>query len=414
VVSREGIAVDPGKVKEVLEWKPPTTVSEVQSFLGLTGYYKRFILSFSKIAKPITELLMKGKKYVWSEACDKAFKHLKKLLTTSPVLAQPDTTEPFDVYCDASGTGLGGVLMQEGQVILYSSRQLRHHEEHYLTHDLELVAVVMALRMWCHYLLGNVVYIYTDHKSLKYIFTEPDLNMRQRRWLELIKNYELEVHYHSGKANVVADTLSHKANCNCLPAVRLTGEESSTRVLPNLPLFNITLMPTLRTEIIAAQKDDEGMDRIKRRMQDGDPKVACFHEDAEGTLWFKERLVVPRREALKKKILDEAYTLRYSIHPGSTKMYHDLRQQFWWTRMKRETARYVSECDTYRKVRADYMKLERLLQPVSIPEWKWDDISMNFIVGLPLMAHKLDSIWVIVDRLSKSAHFIPVHTRYNV
>jgi hypothetical protein len=157
-------------------------------------------------------------------------------------------------------------------------------------------------------------------------------------------------------------------------------------VLPNLSLLNITLTPTLRDEIIAAQKDDKGMDHIQRRMQDGDPKVICFREDAEGTLWFKERLVVPRREALKKKILDEAQTSRYSIHPGSTKMYHDLRQQFWWTRMKHETTRYVSKCDTCQKVKADYMKPGGLLQLLSILEWKWDDISMDFIVGLPLMA----------------------------
>jgi hypothetical protein len=152
--------------------------------------------------------------------------------------------------------------------------------------------------------------------------------MRQRRWLELIKNYELEVHYHLGKANVVADALSRKAHCNYLPVICLTGEESSTRVLPNLSLFNITLMPTLRAEIIAAQKDDEGMGHIKKRMLEGDPKVTCFREDAEGTLWFKERLVVPEREALKKNILDEAHTSRYSIHPGSTKMYNGMRQQF--------------------------------------------------------------------------------------
>jgi transposase InsO family protein len=123
---------------------------------------------------------------------------------------------------------------------------------------------------------------------------------------------------------------------------------------------------------------------------------------------------VPKRETLKKKILDEAHASRYSIHPGSTKMYHDLRQQFWWTRMKRETARYVSECDTCRKVKVDYMKPEGLLQPLSIPEWKWEDISMDFIVGLPMTAYKFDSIWVIIDRLSKSAHFIPVHTNYKV
>jgi hypothetical protein len=148
----------------------------------------------------------------------------------------------------------------------------------------------------------------------------------------------------------------------------------------------------LRAEIITAQRDDEGMGNIKRRMQEGDPKVACFCKDAEVTLWFKERLVVPRREALKKKNLDEAHTLRYSIHPRSTKMYHDLRQQFWWTRMKHQVARYISKCDTYWKAKADYMKPGGLLQLLSIPEWKWDDISMDFIVGLPMMACKFDSI----------------------
>jgi hypothetical protein len=247
VVSPEGIAVDPSKVKDVLDWKPPTFVSKVQSFPGLAGYYQRFILNFSKVAKRITELLKKGNKYIWNDACDEVFKVPKKLLTTSPVLTQLDMAKPFDVYCDASGTSLGGVLMQEGRVIPYSLRQLLS---------------------WRHYLPGNVVHIYTNHKSLKYIFTQPNLNMRQRRWLKLIKDYELEVHYHPGKPNVVADVLSHKAHCNYLPAVRLTGEEASTRVLPELSLFNITLTHTLRDEIIATQKPDESMGHIKRRMQE--------------------------------------------------------------------------------------------------------------------------------------------------
>jgi hypothetical protein len=156
------------------------------------------------------------------------------------------------------------------------------------------------------------------------------------------------------------------------------------------------------------------MGHIKRRMQEGDTKIACFREDAERTLWFKKRLVVLEKEALKRKILDEAHTSRYYIHPGSTKMYHDLRQQFLWTRMKREAARYISEYDTCRKVKANYMKPRGLLQSLNIPEWKWDDISMDFIVGLPMTAYKIDSVWVIMDRLSKSTHFIPVNTNYKV
>jgi hypothetical protein len=179
MVSLEGITVDPSKMKEVLDWKPATSLSEIRTFFGLAGYYRRFILNFSKIMKPITELLKKENQYVWSNACNEAFKNLKKLLTTLSVLAQPDTDKPFDVYYDASDTGLGCVLMQEDRVISYSSRQLRRHKEHYPTHDLELAAVVIALQTWHHYLLGNVVHIYTDHKSLKYISTQSDLNMRQ-------------------------------------------------------------------------------------------------------------------------------------------------------------------------------------------------------------------------------------------
>jgi hypothetical protein len=174
------------------------------------------------------------------------------MLTRSSVLPQPDIAKPFDVYYDASSTSLGCVLMHEGWVISYSSQQLRRHKEHYHTHDLVLAAVVMALRTWRHYLIGNVVHIYTDHKSLKYIFTQPDLNMRQKRWQELIKDYKLEVHSHPGHAIILVDALSCKAHWNYLSALHLTREESSTWVLLDLLLFNITLTPTLKSEIIVA------------------------------------------------------------------------------------------------------------------------------------------------------------------
>jgi hypothetical protein len=137
------------------------------------------------------------------------------------------------------------------------------------------------------------------------------------------------VHYHLGKANIVADVLSRKTHCNYLLVVPLTEKESSIRVLRDLSLFNITLAPMLKDEIMAAQKNDEDMAQLRRRLSEGDPKVRCFSEDAERILWFKDRLVVPKKATLKKKILDEAHTSRYSIHPSSTKMYHDLRQQFW-------------------------------------------------------------------------------------
>jgi hypothetical protein len=230
--------------------------------------------------------------------------------------------------------------------------------------------------------------------------------------LELIKDYDLDISYHTGKANVVADALSHKAHCNYLPIVSITGEESSAHVPPDMTKYNVTLTPMLRGEIITAQSSDEGVAHIKRRLVEGDPKVNCFCVDGQGVLWFEDRLVVPKNHELHKKIFDEAHTSKYFIHPSSTKMYHDLKAQFWWTRMKCETTRYVTECDMCQRVKADHMRPTKLLQPLNIPAWKWEDISMNFIVGLPLSTHKFDSIWVIIDRFTKSAHFIPVHTNY--
>jgi hypothetical protein len=418
VLSAEGVAVDPSMVKDIVDWKPPTTVHQVRSFLGMAGYYRRFIPDFSRIAKPITELLKNHVKFVWSLECDKAFEKLKKLLTTSPVLAQPDIAKPFDVYCDASGIGIGCVLMQEGRVIAYASRQLKHHEENYPTHDLELAAVVHALKIWRHYLLGNTCHIYIDHKSLKYIFTQSELNMRQRRWLELIKDYDLEVHYHPGKANVVADALSRKSQCNCLSAIPLTVtlcqemERLNLEIVHQGSIANLILESTIQSQIVDAQKVNKGIAHIKERVVTG--RATCFRIDENGVLWFQNRLVVPKVPELRQQILDEAHLSRYSIHPGSNKMYQDLKQRFWWTKMKIEIALYVAKCDICQRVKAVHLKSAGPLQPLPIPAWKGEDVSMDFIVGLPKTSRGYDSIWVIVDRLTKSAHFIPAKSNYPI
>ncbi|GJV53130.1 putative reverse transcriptase domain-containing protein [Tanacetum coccineum] len=210
VVNRNGIHVDPSKVESVKNWKTPESPTEIRSFLGLAGYYRRFIENFSKIAKPLTLLTQKNKAYVWGDKQEEAFQILKEKLCNAPVLALPDGPDDFVVYCDASKQGFGCVLMQQGKVIAYASRQLKIHENNYTTHDLELGAVVFALKIWRHYLYGTKSVIYTDHKSLQYIFDQKELNMRQRRWIELLSDYECEIKYHPGKANVVADALSRK------------------------------------------------------------------------------------------------------------------------------------------------------------------------------------------------------------
>ncbi|GKB75761.1 putative reverse transcriptase domain-containing protein, partial [Tanacetum coccineum] len=198
------------KVESVKNWKTPESSTEIRSFLGLAGYYRRFIENFSKITKPLTLLTQKNKTYVWGDKQDEAFQILKEKLCNALVLALPDGPDDFVVYCDASKQGFGCVLMQRGKVIAYASRQLKKHENNYTTHDLELGAVVFALKIWRHYLYGTKSVIYTDHQSLQYIFDQKDLNMRQRRWIELLSDYECEIKYHPGKANVVADALSRK------------------------------------------------------------------------------------------------------------------------------------------------------------------------------------------------------------
>lgn len=170
VISKDGVAVDPNKVESVMEWQQPTTPTEVRSFLGLAGYYRKFIEGFSKLALPLTKLTRKNEKFVWNEKCDQSFQELKRRLTTTPVLILPDPKRPFEVYCDASGQGLGCVLMQEGRVVAYASLQLRPHEVNYPTHDLELAAVVFALKIWRHYLYGIRFEVFSDQKSLKYLF----------------------------------------------------------------------------------------------------------------------------------------------------------------------------------------------------------------------------------------------------
>ena len=212
MINKHGISVDPGKVSTIIEWERPTNVKKVRSFLGMVGYYRHFVKDFSITAKPMTKLTQKNIKFVWTQECEHCFQMLKEKLMNAPILTLPEPGKCFTVYSDASHIGHGCVLMQDGKVIAYASRQLKPYEQNYPTHDLELVAVVFALKIWRHYLYGESCDIFTDHKSLKYIFTQKDLNLRQRRWLELIKDYDLSIKYMPGQANVVADALSRKAS----------------------------------------------------------------------------------------------------------------------------------------------------------------------------------------------------------
>ena len=234
VVSESGMSVDREKVEVMMSWERPKSVFEIRSFLGLDGYYRRFIEDFSRLAAPMTRLTRKEVKFDWDDQCEEAFQELKRRLTTTPILIVPDRGHGYIVYCDASRAGLGCVLMKSGRVVAYGSRQLNIHEQNYPTHYMELAAVVFALKIWRHYLYGEEFEVYSYHKSLKYIFTQRDLNMRQRIWMEFLEDYDFTLHYHPGEANVVADALSRKSR-----GVLASIASREWRILENMVQFGL-------------------------------------------------------------------------------------------------------------------------------------------------------------------------------
>ncbi|GJX46957.1 putative reverse transcriptase domain-containing protein [Tanacetum coccineum] len=304
----------------------------------------------------MTELTHKNQKFDWGEEQEEAFQLLKQKLCAAPILALPKGSDDFVVYCDASIKGLGTVLMQRMKVIAYASRQQKVHEKNYTTHDLELGAVVFALKIWRHYLYGTKCVVFTDHKSLQHILNQKDLNMRQRRWIELLSDYDCEIQYHPTKANVVADALSQKERFKPLRVKSLV----------------MTIGLDLPSRIVEAQKEAVKVGNIEA--EDIGGMLKKLEARADGTLCLENRSWLPCYDDTRSLIMYESHKSKYSIHPGSNKMYHDMKTLYWWPNMKADIAIYVSKCLTCAKVKAEHQRPSGLLVQPDIPEWKWEKI----------------------------------------
>ncbi|KAL0544358.1 hypothetical protein IC582_019472 [Cucumis melo] len=387
VVSAKGVSVDPQKVEAIVNWERPISATEVRSFLGLAGYYRRFIEDFSRLALPLTALTRKNVKFEWSDKCEQSSQELKKRLVTAPILALPVTGKDY----------------------------LKEHECNYPTHDLELAVVVLALKIWRHYLFGEKCHTFTDHKSLKYIFDQKELNLRQRRWLELIKDYDCTIEYHPGKANVVADALSKKSrlpkSALCGIRVALLNELRGSKAVITTEdsgslLAQFQVRSSLVTEIVRRQLEDSNLQKKFEKSKKG--LEVEFELRTDGAIVKQGRLCVPNISELKNAILEEAHSSAYAMHPGSTKMYRTLKKTYWWSGMKQEIVEYVDRCLICQQVKPVRQRPGGLLNPLPVPEWKWEHITMDFLFGLPRTSIGHDGIWVIVDRLTKTTRFIPI------
>jgi hypothetical protein len=370
IVSGTRVSMESSKVKAVMEWPQPKNIKQLRGFLGLTGYYRRFIKGYAHIAGPLTDLLRK-EAFEWNDGAVEAFNNLKQAITTAPVLKLPNFDEPFTLETDASGTGVGAVLGQNGHPIVFFSKKLSLRRQKQSAYIRELLAITEALTKFRHYLLGHKFVIKTDQKSLKNLLEQSLQTPEQQAWLHKFVGFDFTIEYKPGKENVAVDALSRSQ-----------------------------LLQVLKQELLQQQ---EWREILQNRPQDTEPKLPYVVQG--GLILFKDRLVVPTNSPLIAKILKEYHSSPIGGHAGVTRTLARVQAQFYWSKMKQDVKDFVAKCTICQQAKSLNTTPMGLLQPLPIPQQVWEDIAMDFITGLP-NSFGFTVIMVVIDRLTKYSHFI--------
>ena len=398
IIDREGVRVMPDKIQAIKDWPALTSVKDVQSFLGLAGYYRRFIKDFSKIAAPLSELTKKDLSFTWTQREQTAFDNLKTALCNTPVLIIPDPSKPFVLRTDASGYAVGAVIQQDQgnglQPIAYLSKKLNSAERNYPVHEQEQLAIILSLQEWRHYLHGTRFKVITDHNSLKYLETQDNLSGRQHRWREKMAEFDMEVVYDLGKNNVVADALSRRSDHAQLEASVVT--RSSCRA-------DTTLMQMIRAGYTSDPKCVSILNRESHTIRRGT-------EIRDGIIYMNGKIHVSNNSDVKTKLMHEAHDSAIAGHLGVNKTLELLQRTYHWVNMAKDVHEYIITCVKCQSNKSSNQSTAGEMQPLPIPDQPWQQISMDLITQLPKTSKGHDAILVVVDKLTKMVHYCPTTT----